>query len=141
LKIIINKGKIMRIAIPVIDDSLRIAKNAGHTPFFAVFDISGGMFKTITLEELRANPKMAGHEVDEEEHSGKHVCEHDADDMEHIKAHDLMSEVIKDCEYLVIKSACKNTANSMKEFGIKMKKYSGEKTNAKEALGEISGEF
>lgn len=131
----------MKVAIPVIDDSLRIAKNAGHTPFFAVFNIGGGMFKTITLEELRANPKMAGHEVDEEEHSGKHVCEHDADDMEHIKSHDLMSEAIKDCEYLVIKSACKNTANSMKEFGIKMKKYSGEKSNAKEALGEISGEF
>jgi len=132
----------MKVAIPVVNDSLRITKNAGHTPFFAIFNIGGGMFKTVTLEELRANPKMAGHgEISEEELDGHHVCDHDENDMEHIKAHDLMSEAIKDCEYLVIKSACKNTANSMKEFGIKMKKYSGEKTNAKEALGEISGEF
>ncbi len=131
----------MKIAVPVIDQTLRIAKNAGHTPYFAIFNIGGGMFKTITLEGLRANPKMSGHEVSEEEHSGKHVCDHDENDMEHIKAHDLMSEAIKDCDYLVIKSACKNTANSMKEFGIKMKKYNGEKINAKEALGEISAEF
>ncbi len=131
----------MKIAVPVIDQSLKIAKNAGHTPYFAIFNIGGGMFKTITLESLRANPKMAGHEVSEEEHSGKHVCDHDENDMEHIKSHDLMSEAIKDCDYLVVKSACKNTANSMKEFGIKMKKYNGEKTNAKEALGEISAEF
>jgi len=131
----------MKIAVPVIDQTLKISKNAGHTPYFAIFNIGGGMFKTITFDSLRANPKMADHEISEEEHSGKHVCDHDENDIEHIKSHDLMSEAIKDCDYLVIKSACKNTANSMKEFGIKMKKYNGEKTNAKEALGEISGEF
>ena len=131
----------MKVAIPVVDDWLRIAKNAGHTPYFAVFNIGGGVFKTITLEGLRANPKMAGHHVSEEEHSGKHVCEHDANDVEHIKAHDVMAEAIKDCDYVLVKMACKNTANSMKEFGVKVKKYNGEKTNAKEALGEISGEF
>ncbi len=131
----------MKIAVPVIDQTLKIAKNAGHTPYFAVFTVGGGMFKTITLEDLRANPKMAGHEISEEEHSGKHVCDHDEDDIEHIKSHDTMAEAIKDCDYLMIKSACKNTANSMKEFGVKIKKYNGEKTNAKEALGEISTDF
>jgi predicted Fe-Mo cluster-binding NifX family protein len=131
----------MKVAIPVVDDSLRIAKNAGHTPYFAIFNIGGGMFKTLTLEGLRPNPKMAGHEVDEEEHSGKHVCDHDENDMEHIKSHDLMSEAIKDCDYLVVKSACKNTANSMKAFGIKMKKYNGDEAYAKEAISSIMNEL
>ncbi len=131
----------MKIAVPVIDETLKIAKNAGHTPFFAVFTVGGGMFKTIVLEELRVNPKMAGHEISEEEHSGKHVCDHDANDIEHIKSHDIMAEAIQDCDYLMIKSACKNTANSMKEFGVKIKKYNGDKANAKEALGEVSAEL
>ncbi|MDD5405368.1 MAG: hypothetical protein PHE73_00320 [Sulfurovaceae bacterium] len=131
----------IKIAVPVIDKTLKIAKNAGHTPYFAVFKVGGGMFKTITLEGLRPNPKMADHEVSEEEHSGKHVCDHDANDVEHIKSHDIMAEAVKDCDYLMIKSACKNTANSMKEFGVKIKKYNGDKTNAKEALGEVSAEL
>lgn len=130
----------MKVAIPVRDESLKIAKNAGHTPYFAVFNIGGGMFKTITLEELRANPKMAGddHHHEDNEEDGHHECSHAADDIEHIKAHDTMAEAIKDCEYLVVKMACKNTANSMKEQGIKMKKYNGEQTNAKMALAEMS---
>ncbi len=99
------------------------------------------MFKTITLEGLRTNPKMAGHEVDEEEHSGKHVCEHDANDIEHIKAHDVMAEAIKDCDYVLVKMACKNTTNSMKEFGFKVKKYNGEKTNAKRHLEKYLPNF
>jgi predicted Fe-Mo cluster-binding NifX family protein len=131
----------MKIAVPVIDETLKIAKNAGHTPYFAVFTVGGGMFKTIALEELRVNPKMAGHEISEEEHSGKHVCDHDANDIEHIKSHDIMAEAIKDCDYVLVKMACKNTANSMKEFGVKVKKYNGDKTNAKEALGEVSSEL
>lgn len=131
----------IKIAVPVIDKTLKIAKNAGHTPYFAIFTIGGGMFKNITLEDLRANPKMAGKEVSEDEHSGKHVCDHDEDDIEHIKAHDVMAEAIKDCNYIMVKMACKNTANSMKEFGVKIKKYNGDKTNAKEALGEVSAEL
>jgi predicted Fe-Mo cluster-binding NifX family protein len=130
----------MKIAIPVKDEKLTIANNAGHTPYFAVFTIGGGMFKTITLEELRINPKMAGddhHDHDDDE-EGHHECSHGADDLEHIKAHDTMAEAIKDCEYLVVKMACKNTANSMKEQGIKIKKYNGTQTDAKMALAEMS---
>ena len=56
----------MKIAVPVIDQTLKISKNAGHTPYFAIFNIGGGMFKTITFDSLRANPKMADHEISEE---------------------------------------------------------------------------
>jgi len=131
----------VKVAIPVKDEKLTIAKNAGHTPYFAIFNIGGGMFKTITLEELRVNPKMVGddhHHHHDDEDEGHHVCSHDSDDIEHIKAHDTMADAIKDCEYLVVKMACKNTANSMKEQGIKMKKYNGEQTDAKMALAEMS---
>lgn len=133
----------MKIAIPVKDETLTIAHNAGHTPYFAVFNIGGGMFKTITLEELRANPKMAGeeHHHHDDEDEKHHECSHGADDIEHIKAHDTMAEAIKDCNYLVVKMACKNTANSMKELGIKMKKYNGNQTDAKLALAEVASEF
>jgi predicted Fe-Mo cluster-binding NifX family protein len=43
----------MKIAVPVLDESLKLAGNAGHTPYFAIFNLSGGMFKSFTLEGLR----------------------------------------------------------------------------------------
>ncbi len=130
----------MKIAIPVMDDTLKIARNAGHTPYFAVFELGGGMFKNVSLKEIRENPKMIGHEVDEADHHGAHKCDHQ-DDEEHVKAHDLMAEAIKDCDFLMVKMACKNTANSMKSSGIKMKKYNGDALFADKALGEVSSEF
>ncbi len=65
----------MKIAVPVMDDSLKMAGNAGHTPYFAVFNLSGGMFKSFTLEGLRANPKVAGEE--DHDHDKHHTCDHD----------------------------------------------------------------
>lgn len=126
------------IAVPVMDESLKIARNAGHTPFFAIFEVGGGVFKTISLKEIRENPKMKGHACNESDHVGRHVCDHDKNDLEHIKAHDTMAEAIKDCDFLMVKMACKNTANSMASFGIKLKKYNGNQTHADKALGEIS---
>ena len=36
----------MKVAVPVFDESLRIFGNTGHTPFFAVFEQkNSGMFK------------------------------------------------------------------------------------------------
>lgn len=127
-----------KIAVPVMNETLKIARNAGHTPYFAIFEIGGGMFKTITLQEIRENPKMKGHACDESDHEGRHVCDHDKDDIAHIKAHDTMAEAIKDCDYLMVKMACKNTANSMSSLGVKLKKYNGNQTHADKALSEIS---
>jgi len=129
----------MKIAVPVIDDSLRMAGNAGHTPYFAIFNLSGGMFKSFTLEGLRANPKVAADvHHDHDEH---HTCDHDDGDIEHIKAHDTMAGTIEDCDYLVVKKACKNTAKSMGNVGVKLQKYNGIETSASKVLSECASLF
>jgi predicted Fe-Mo cluster-binding NifX family protein len=130
----------MKIAVPVLDESLKLAGNAGHTPYFAIFNLSGGMFKSFTLEGLRPNPKVAGEE-DHHDHDAPHTCDHDADDVEHIRAHDTMADAIEDCDYLVVKMACKNTAKSMSNVGVKLQKYNGSEILAPKILTELAIHF
>ncbi|MDD2265963.1 hypothetical protein [Sulfuricurvum sp.] len=129
----------MKIAVPVMDENLKMAGNAGHTPYFAVYTVNGGMFKSFTLEGLRANPKVAGEEP--HDHDEHHTCDHDADDLEHIKAHDTMADTIDDCDYLVVKMACKNTAKSMSNVGVKLQKYNGSEALAPKILTELASQF
>jgi predicted Fe-Mo cluster-binding NifX family protein len=129
----------MKIAVPVMDENLKMAGNAGHTPYFAVFNLSGGMFKSFTLEGLRANPKVTGEEP--HDHDEHHTCDHDEGDVEHIRAHDTMADTIEDCDYLVVKMACKNTAKSMSNVGIKLQKYNGTEALAPKILTELAAQF
>lgn len=131
----------MKIAVPVIDENLKMAGNAGHTPLFAVFTLKGGgMFKSFELEGLRVNPKVAAEE-DHHDHDEHHTCDHDDNDIEHIKAHDTMAEAIEDCDYLVVKMACKNTAKSMSNVGVKLQKYNGNEAYAQKILMELAPQF
>ena len=129
----------MKIAVPVIDEHLKLAGNAGHTPYFAIYTMSGGMFKSFTFEGLRTNPKVEGEE--DHDHDEHHTCDHAEDDIEHIKAHDTMAEAIEDCDYLVVKSACKNTAKSMGNVGVKLQKYNGMEIFAPKILTELAVHF
>lgn len=129
----------MKIAVPVIDETLKLAGNAGHTPYFAVFNLKGGMFRSFELEGLRANPKVAGE--DHHDHDEHHTCDHDENDSEHLKAHDTMAHAIEDCDYLVVKTACKNTAKSMNNLGIKLQKYNGTEAMAPKILMELAAQF
>lgn len=131
----------MKIAVPVVDDSLKMAGNAGHTPYFAVFNLQGGMFKTFELEGLRLNPKAAAEDDHHHDHDAPHTCDHDADDIEHIQAHDTMAQAIEDCDYLVVKMACKNTAHSMNNVGVKLQKYNGSEIIAPKILSELAVHF
>mgnify|MGYP002368047650 CR=1 FL=1 len=46
----------MKIAIPVKDENLTFFSNAGHTPKFAIYELSGtGMFKSFKLNSLSSN--------------------------------------------------------------------------------------
>lgn len=130
----------MKIAVPVIDETLKMAGNAGHTPYFAVFSLQGGMFRTFVFEGMRANPKVAGEE-DHHDHDEGHTCDHDENDIEHLNAHGAMADAIHDCEYLVVKMACKNTAKSMNNLGIKLKKYNGTEIQAAKILTELMAQF
>ncbi len=131
----------MKIAVPVMDETLKMAGNAGHTPYFAIFNLKGGMFRSFELEGLRANPKAAGEDHDDHDHDDHHTCEHGEEDVEHIKAHDTMADTIQDCDYLVVKMACKNTAKSMMNVGVKLKKYNGAEAQAQKILMELASQF
>ncbi|MBU1658679.1 hypothetical protein KKG72_06455 [bacterium] len=131
----------MKVAVPVKDDSLTFFSNAGHAPFFAIFSVKGGgMFKSFSLEVLVKNPKV---DSDEEHHHDDeaHTCNHDENDTQHVQKHTLMAEAIQDCDYIVIKKACKNTVKSMNDFGIKIKKYNSDSSEAKKILSEMSSQL
>ena len=127
----------MKIAVPVRNTHLQFFGNAGHTPYFGVFELKGsGMFRSFVLEEVRKNPRTDLHD-----HEEGHHCSHDDEDEAHIKEHQKMGDTLNDCDYLVVKSACKNTAKSMTEHNIKIKKYNGQGIEAKQILQELSTEF
>ncbi len=129
----------MKIAIPVKDDTLTFFGNAGHTPAFAIFDMNGaGMFRSFKLQEVRNNPRT---DLDEHDHDEDHVCDHGDDDAEHIAQHVKMGEVLEDCDYIVVKRACKNTANAMKNYGVKIVKYEGAAPKGDAILKEVSSKF
>lgn len=127
----------MKIAIPVKDENLTYFNNAGHTPFFAVYEMKGGgMFKSFVFSELRKNPRTdLDHHDDEGEH---HACSHDHDDEDHVKQHHNMAEAIEDCQYLVTTRACKNTAAAMQKYNVKIQKYSGTEINPSTILSSVS---
>lgn len=127
----------MKIAIPVKDESLTFFGNAGHTPKFAIYEMSGaGMFKSFKLQEIKNNPRTDVDYEDEE-----HTCAHDGDDTEHIEQHNKMGVVLDECDYIVVTRACKNTANTMSSHGVKIVKYSGDATLADAVLRETSSKF
>lgn len=129
----------MKIAVPVADSNLRFFGNAGHTPFFAVYTLKGGgMFKSFQFEELRKNPRT---DIDHDHAEEEHQCSHDHHDEEHVKQHLKMGDVLQDCDAIVVKKACKNTAKAMAEHGVAIKKYTGEPAKADAVLASISSEL
>jgi predicted Fe-Mo cluster-binding NifX family protein len=133
---------IMKIAIPVKDENLIFFTNAGHAPYFAIFTVNGnGMFRSFNLEKVIKNPKVDGEDDHHHGDDEDHVCDHDDNDIEHIKKHDLMAEAIKECNYIVLKKACKNTIKSFNAVGLKVSKYNGTSAEAKMILSESSSQF
>lgn len=129
----------MKIAIPVKDENLTFFSNAGHTPKFAIYSLAGsGMFKSFNLENVIANPRT---DIDHHHAQEDHVCSHDHDDEEHIAQHNKMGTALKECNYIVVQKACKNTANSFISQGIKIVKYNGDSLEVGKILQETSAQF
>ena len=129
----------MKIAIPVKDENLTFFSNAGHTPKFAIYELSGtGMFKSFKLNSVIANPRT---DIDHDHAEEDHECNHGHDDEEHIAEHNKMGVALKDCNYIVVRKACKNTANSFTSQGIKLVKYNGESLEVSAILKETSSSF
>lgn len=124
----------MRVALPVKNDSLEIFTNAGHTPFFAIYDVQGsGMFRQVKLVELRDNPRVnveaefgCSHEHGDEDH--------DHDSEEHRQEHFVLADLCSDCSEVLVKKACKNAASVFKERGIKVGKIPQEILQAEAAI-------
>ncbi len=129
----------MRIAVPVKDENLMFFPNAGHTPKFAVFTMNGtGMFRSFELNEIKNNPRT---DIDHDEPEEDHECNHDHDDADHIEQHNKMGRVLTDCDFVVVKKACKNTAKSFTSQGIKLVKYNGDSFETNSILKELSSKF
>jgi predicted Fe-Mo cluster-binding NifX family protein len=129
----------MKVAVPVKDTNLSFFGNAGHTPYFAVYTIKGGgMFKSFDLEDVRPNPR---NDLDHEHEDEGHQCSHSHEDEAHVQEHFKMGEVLKDCDFLVTKSACKNTAKAMENYGVSIKKYKGSSDKSDAVLRDISSEL
>ncbi|RXK08009.1 NifB/NifX family molybdenum-iron cluster-binding protein [Halarcobacter bivalviorum] len=129
----------MKIAIPVKDENLSFFPNAGHTPKFAVYTMSGsGMFKSFNLDEIKQNPRS---DIDHSNPEEEHACDHSHDDAEHIEQHNKMGRALKECDYIVVKKACKNTAKSFTSEGIKLVKYNGDSFESTKILNELSSKF
>ena len=129
----------MKIAIPVKDENLTFFSNAGHTPKFAIYELSGtGMFKSFKLNSVIANPRT---DIDHDHAEEDHECNHGHDDEEHIAQHNKMGVALKECNYIVVRKACKNTANSFTSQGIKLVKYNGESLEVSAILKETSSSF
>ncbi|MGP1449652.1 MAG: NifB/NifX family molybdenum-iron cluster-binding protein [Wolinella sp.] len=124
----------MRVAIPLRDDSLHIFANAGHAPFFGIFELKGaGMFKKFDLIELRSNPRanLAAEKGCSHTHSDNESTE---EKEAHKREHDVLAELAHDCKVVLVQRACKNTALVMNENGIVIKKIPSDITNATDAL-------
>lgn len=129
----------MKIAIPVRDENLQFFPNAGHTPKFAVFNMNGsGMFKSFDLEKVITNPRS---DIDHDHPEDDHECDHSHDDAAHIEEHNKMGRALTECNYVVVKKACKNTANSFTSVGIKLVKYGGESFSTQDILREVAPKF
>lgn len=129
----------MKVAVPVKDTNLSFFGNAGHTPYFAVYTIKGGgMFKSFDLDEVRPNPRT---DLDHEHEDEDHHCSHGHDDEAHVQEHFKMGEVLKDCDFLVTKRACKNTAKAMANYGVVIKKYNGLPDKADTVLSAVSSQL
>jgi predicted Fe-Mo cluster-binding NifX family protein len=119
----------IKVAVPVKDESLEIVTRTGRAPYFAIFECDENGCR---LLELRENTHAHEHE-----HEHGHAEEHTADEVEHHHKHVKASKV-DECDYIVVRALGPNMEDALKMAGVKIVKVSkkdGEK--APEVLEKI----
>lgn len=99
----------MKIAVPVLDDSLKIFKRTGQAPFFAVF-VNG------TLAELVPNSH------DTHDHHA-HDKQHDeAAHAEHINGHKKDIDGLRGCQIILVQMIGEHMREALESLDIKIAK-------------------
>lgn len=125
----------MKIAVPVKNEALDLFANAGHAPFFAIFEMKGGgMFKTFDLCELRDNPRVNMEAEQGCQHDHDHDNMTEEEEKEHEQGHNVLATLVEGCNIFLTKKACKHTAETIKAQGVEIRKIPEEVLNAKNAL-------
>jgi len=123
----------MKIAIAVENVSLKLFGNGGHAPHFAIYNHkSNKADEPFVFEEIRDNPRTDRILDIPDEH-----CPHGDDHGEATKEHYSMAKVLHDCDFLIAKRVCQKSAEALLNYGIKIKKYSGESKESDTIIKEL----
>ena len=123
----------MKIAIAVKETSSEFFGNGGHAPRFAIYvRKSKKESEPFLFEETRTNPRTDRVLDIPDEH-----CPHGDTHGEATKEHYDMAKVLHDCDYLVAKRVCQNSAEALLNYGIKIKKYTGESKESDTIIKEL----
>lgn len=121
----------MKVAVPVKNRELDLFANAGHAPYFAIYQQKGsGMFRSFELLELRDNPRVNMEAEFGCQREGEEHHEHGDDE------HAVLGELVHDCSKVGVIKACERAAKAMNERGAQVVKLKGGK-NAKEILNSL----
>ena len=139
----------MKIALAIEQDTMKMAKNGGHAPRFAIYEMEGA---TATFLEVRRNPREDvpqscnhdhhhGSDESEEEHDHHHHANETPEDrILRQKKKQEMVESLSDCEIVYTHFACPGTRKAFSGGGVKVEAMKVAGLEADEVLRMIQGE-
>lgn len=108
----------IKIAVAVEGENLKIVTRTGRAPYFAIFEFDGEKFNLISLNE---NTHSKEHEHGHGH--GHHEEQHSEDEVKHHHRH-LKTSKISDCNYIIIRGLGPNMKDALELAGIKPIKVS-----------------
>jgi len=123
----------MKIAIAIKENSSEFFGNGGHAPHFAIYTRKSNKANDPFLfETTRINPRTDRVLDIPNEH-----CPHGDSHGEATKEHFNMAKVLEDCDYLIARRVCQNSVEALANYGIKIKKYTGERKESDVIIKEL----
>jgi len=123
----------MKIAIAIKENSSEFFGNGGHAPRFTIYTRkSNKVNDPFLFESIRTNPRTDRVLNIPDDH-----CPHGDEHGEATKEHFTMAKTLEDCDYLVAKRVCQNSVEALRNYGIKIKKYSGESKESDAIIKEL----
>jgi predicted Fe-Mo cluster-binding NifX family protein len=132
----------MKIALAIEADKMTLAKNGGHAPRFAVYELNG---QNAGLLEIRENPRNGLPQNCKHDHTDSHSDhEHHHHDDDTEEMHQLrslkkkeMAQNLSDCAVVYTHFACPGTRKAFSEFGIKVEAFTMAGLSAEEVLRNL----